>query len=92
MWSSFFLGFKWSASCIMGIWSFFLASIHSSISTYYVCYFVTGLKDKNIFLPKLPRAIIFGHKLVDQRKQKPYNYTSIFLGRDLGNSGPLLLL
>ena len=44
LWSSFFLGFMWSVSRIMGILNiFFMANIHLSVSTSHVCSFVTGL-------------------------------------------------
>ena len=36
------LNFMWSVSCIVVIPSFF-PNIHLSVSTYYVCTFVTGL-------------------------------------------------
>jgi hypothetical protein len=42
LWSSFFLSFLWSVSCIMGILSFF-PKIRLPVSTYHVCSFVTGL-------------------------------------------------
>jgi hypothetical protein len=40
--SSFFLSFKWSVNCILGILSFW-TNIHLSVSAYHVCSFVTGL-------------------------------------------------
>jgi hypothetical protein len=42
LWSSFFLSFIWSVSCIMGIPSF-LSKIHLSVSTYHMCSFESRL-------------------------------------------------
>jgi hypothetical protein len=44
LWSSFFLSFILSMSCIMGI--------PSSVSTYHVCSFVTSLPPSGYFLKK----------------------------------------
>jgi hypothetical protein len=42
LWSSCFLIFMWSVSCIMGI-PRFIPNIHLSMNIYHVCYFVTVL-------------------------------------------------
>jgi hypothetical protein len=39
LWSSFFLSFRWSVNCILGILHFW-ANIHLSVSAYHVCSFV----------------------------------------------------
>jgi hypothetical protein len=42
-WSSFFFSFMWSVNCILSILSVWANNIHLSVSTYYVCSFVTVL-------------------------------------------------
>ena len=42
LWSSFFLSFKWSVNCILGILHFW-ANIHLSVSAYHECSFVIEL-------------------------------------------------
>ena len=58
IWSSFFLSFRWSVNCILGIRSFWV-NTHFSLSAYHVCVFfydwVTSLRmifSSSIHLPK----------------------------------------
>ena len=48
MFSLLLLSFLWSMSCIVDILSF-LPNIHLLVNTYYVCSFVTGLPQDDIF-------------------------------------------
>jgi hypothetical protein len=60
-WSSFLLSSVWSLVCIMGIVSFW-ANIHSSVSTYHVCSFVSGLPHSEYFLiPSICLWISWSH-------------------------------
>jgi hypothetical protein len=50
VWSSFILDFILSVGCTVGIPSLFLANIYLFVSTYQVCFFVTGLPQSGYFL------------------------------------------
>jgi hypothetical protein len=50
LWSSLYLSFMWSMSCILGILSFW-ANIHLSVSANHVCSSVIGLPHSGWYPP-----------------------------------------